>query len=67
MNPREKLFFKNVELYKSMSYKKREEEKLVKDLQCKFRNELIEKRNKQKLKHKTSIYRKLINWLYGLH
>lgn len=67
MNSREKLFFKNVELYKSMSYKKKEEEKLVKELQCKFRNELIEKRKKQKLKHKTTIYRNFINWLYNIH
>lgn len=66
MNSREKLFFKNITLHKSMSYTKREDEERVNKLKENFRlqqqNRLLKK--EQFKKKNNNIYKRLITWLF---
>lgn len=62
MNSRERLFFKNVELHKSMSYRKREDKENVDKMRNKYRNELMKQQEEKAMyiqKHKSIFYRLL--------
>ncbi len=64
MNGRERLFFKDVKLHKSMSYIKKEDKENVDKMRKKYTREYLERvEKKQKLleKHRSILYR-IINF-----
>jgi len=66
MNSREKLFFRNVKLYKSMSYKKREEEEKVSNMKTEFRNKQRERiAAREKVKKRNSFLNRLYYLLFS--
>lgn len=65
MNSRERLFFKNVELQKSMSYRKREDKENVDNMRQKYTEELMKKQeHKAKIIHRNnSVFYRLIRYI----
>jgi hypothetical protein len=60
------MFFKNVVLHKSMSYRKREDEEFVRDSREKYRKELMKKQEERakKLARANSIYYRLLRYIF---
>lgn len=66
MNGRDKLFFRDVKLYKSMSYKKREEEEKVSNMKTEFRNKQRERiAAREKVKKRNSFLNRLYYLLFS--
>lgn len=65
MNSREKLFFKNVELYRSMSLRKRMDEEEIELKRKRFREELVERKKKSREKKKETIYNRIMKYFVG--
>lgn len=65
MNARERLFFRNVTLHKSVSYKKREDEKHVKDMRERFQYEQVKRADKleREIRKQNTIFRKIYRWI----
>lgn len=65
MNSRERLFFKNVELQKSMSYRKREDKENVDKMRQKYKEELMKKQeHKAIIIHRNnSVFYRLIRYI----
>jgi hypothetical protein len=66
MNSRERLFFKNVELHKSMSYRKKEDKENVDKMRNKYRKELMEKQEikAKQIKKYNSIFYRCIMYIF---
>ena len=69
MNSRERLFFKNVELHKSMSYRKREDKENVDKMRNKYVKELMDKQEEKAkiLKKKNNIFNKIFRAFYNIY
>jgi hypothetical protein len=65
-NTSREMFFKNVVLHKSMSYRKREDEEFVRDSREKYKRELMKKQEERakKLARSNSIYYRLIRFFF---
>lgn len=65
LNSRERLFFKNVKLHKSMSYQKREDKENVDKMKQKYMEELMKKQDeKAKMIYRNkSIFYRLIRYI----
>lgn len=65
MNGRERLFFRNIELHKSMSYRKREDKENVDKMRDKFAKELMKQQEikANKMKKYNSVFYRLIMYI----
>ena len=68
MNSRDKLFFKNVTLHKSVSYRKKEEKEEVDKMRDKYMKELMKKQEEKskKIQRHNSLIHKLLRCI-SLH
>lgn len=65
MNARDRLFFKNVELHKSVSYRIKEDKEKVARMRREYRDELMKKQEEKanQLKKYNSLFYRLISYI----
>lgn len=68
MNGREKMFFKDIKLHRSMSYTKKLDEEFVRDSREKYRRELMKKQEDKAraIKRNNSIIFRIIRYIGSL-